>query len=790
MNVFISYDHRDKEKSSKLENDLMSQNIGIWIDKKCIKPGNIWLKEIDEGLSQKQVDYVLAIVTENYIESTGMIEAYAKISEGLGGKDIKLIPLFFEEIKKTNSVLLKAIQGIKFLDYDKGLLELIKFLKSEVHEDPTELLSKIEGVSSKNPFRRTRAEYFEDDFSLLAKAFADPEKERYELVRSRTPLFIFGGRGSGKTMLLKSLTPEVLISRFQVKTFKEVKQKGIDYFGIYLRLVRGSFSLADNNTILKLGFLNVNLPVDPNSYKILWKQINKNIFDSDPVISSGTNAALIIFLHEINFKILKTILIKLKQLQQLKVIEMDIETEQKIALLINKNLNSALSISTFNDLIGFLECELDKIKDYLQKIAMPYSGVPSSNWIKTSHDFIDQICKIFIDNISDLQETKIYLLLDEFENLHSYQQKIINEWVKTSNNLVVKIGAKFEGMHTIMTLQGQPLQFKVGECDEITLDYDFLVDTDIKQYQSLLKKICSNLLTFEGYKEENRDIGKILENPSEPEIPQTTIDEYIKQIKGDVFQEDKMGEYRNKLEVATIFRLLREREKVKGRKSRKKIYAGFDTYTYLSSGIIRIFLNLVGMAFYRAEGQGTNVKNGERISVECQSWAAHVVSKGYLEKIHKNIESYIGISGEMIYQFVTDIGDVFRERLLFHSSEPETLSISIKDPQILNKDKFLLLNNFLNHSVRESILYKREETSSYRPKQTTSIRTKDYILNRIYTPALEISYRTRWGRCYFTVKELSDLLDPDNRGKIKKDLQQRQKTDEITYPLFKEMNLE
>ena len=469
---------------------------------------------------------------------------------------------------------------------------------------------------------------------------------------------------------------------------------------------------------------------------------------------------------------------------------MDIEAEQKIALLLTKKLDSTLLINTFNDLIGFLDGELDKIKDYLQKIAMPSSGIPTPSWIITSHDFVDQVCKIFIDNISAFQDTKIYLLLDEFENLYSYQQKIINEWVKTANNLVIKVGAKFEGIHTNMTLQGQPLQFKTGECDEISLDYDFLVDTDIGQYQTLLKKMCSNLLRVEGYDKENSDIENILENPSGPEIPQTTIDEYIKKNKGNVFQKDKMSEYRNKLEVAAIFRLLRERGKVEGRKSRKKIYAGFDTYTYLSSGIIRIFLNLVGMAFYRAEGQGINVKKGEKISVEDQSWASHVVSKGYLEKIYKNIEAYGGINGEMIYQFVTDMGDIFRERLLFHSSEPETLSISIKDPQNLNKDERRLLNNFLSHSVRESILYKREKTSSYRPKQTTSIRSEDYVLNRIYTPALEISYRTRWGRCYFTVKELSDLLNPDNRAEIKKNLQQRQRITETDNSLFKGINYE
>jgi hypothetical protein len=55
-------------------------------------------------------------------------------------------------------------------------------------------------------------------------------------------------------------------------------------------------------------------------------------------------------------------------------------------------------------------------------------------------------------------------------------QKIINEWVKTANNFVVKIGSKFEGMYTNLTLQGQQLQFKVGECDDITLDYDLFND--------------------------------------------------------------------------------------------------------------------------------------------------------------------------------------------------------------------------------------------------------------------------------------------------------------------------
>jgi len=786
MNVFISYNHRDEDKALKLEEDLKLQHVGIWIDKGCIEPGTIWLKEIDEGLSIRQVDYVLGIVTNDYINSTGGIEAYAKISEGLRkrGRDIKFIPLFFEDINKINSVITAAIQGFKFYeDYNKGLLELIKFLKSKESEQAAELLSKIEGENSKNPFRRTRAEFFESD-SKLAMAFADPEKERYELVCGRMPLFIFGGRGSGKTMILRSLTPEVITSRLRVKTLKEAKEKGVDYFGIYIRLMRGSLSLADNNTILKLGFLNLGVVKDYNSYKELWKKIDKDITD-EPIISSGINSAQIIFLNEINLKILKAIVAKLKHLQDIKVISIDNDTEQEIVSLIIKRLNPSLVIRSFNDLMGFIDTELDKIKDYLQKITLPFNENISANWVTSSPDFIDCICKIFVDNLMDLKGTKFYLLLDEFENLLPYQQMIINEWVKTSNNIVVKVGVKYEGMHTNMTLQGQLLQFKVGECDEIALDYDLFDDIDIAKYQNLLKRICEKLLLLEKYNE--TDIEKILEKPSASELPPDVIDECIKEIAGNRFQE-KAQEYREKFEVAAIFRLLRKKEKVEGRRSRKKVYAGFDTYTYLSSGIIRIFLNLVGMALYRAEGNKINVKAGQNISIEDQSWASRIVSKAYLEKIYKNVESYRGINGEIIYQFVTDIGDIFRERLLFHSSEPETLSISVRDPHNLDKKEFSLLKDLFKHGAKESIFYKREETSSYRPKQSAGIRTKDYVLNRVYTPALEISHRARWGRCKFSVEELSELITSKTREKIKRTLQQRQRKEEEQEktPLFDE----
>jgi hypothetical protein len=216
--VVISYDHKDEKIAEKLEKDLKSQDIGIWIDKGGLQKGQILLKDIDKALYQ--LDYVLGIVTETYLESTGGIEAYATIKKGFDDKNMKFIPLFFIPPQQVESVFIPAITGFDFSEnYDKGLLELLGFLKSEEPEKAKEILSRVEGQESRSPFRRVRAELFKDDYKLIGRAFAEPEKEKYELIRGNAPIFIFGGRGSGKTMILKSLTPKPAAALFNKPFF-------------------------------------------------------------------------------------------------------------------------------------------------------------------------------------------------------------------------------------------------------------------------------------------------------------------------------------------------------------------------------------------------------------------------------------------------------------------------------------------------------------------------------------------------------------------------------------------
>lgn len=772
MKVLISYAHSDgKGYAERLESDLKEQGIGPWIDKNDIKLGDIWLKEIDDAI--RSVDYVLGIITRDYLDSTGGVEAYAKISEGLNDRNIRFIPCFFISPEESRSSIVKAIQGADFSkEYKDGFRKVLGILKEKDAEDPLIALSKIESPHSDNPFRRVRTEFFQEDYKSLAAAFAEPEKEKLDLLRESRPLIIFGGRGSGKTMVLKSLTPEVQFLRLGVSNFQAAKEKGMNYFGIYFKLKKGSLSIYDRYVIVRMGFENVRQPQEDGTFKRMMEKAEEEEYENEPILVAGAAAARAISLDEFNLKILKTTLEEIKMLHKNEGLKISHEAEERIVKKLSKLLGfeTLKEIVKFDEIIDKVDKDLRSIQLYIRNLTLPYAQ-PSVDWTSSGTEFLDDIFKIVTTEIEQLNDVRVYLLFDEFENLNKIQQTIVNEWIKISKNFTVKAASKFEGHYTTATEEGQCLQ-DGQDYLSLSMDYDLTDRSEKGKYQQLLKNICSNILEIEGYEE--RDIRNILEEPPKPELPQSVIDLEIRSIRnaaGQAIKEDNMDEYRRQMGLSAIFRILRRRERVEGRKMKTKIYAGFESYTYLSSGIPRIFLNLMGMAFYLSEASGKNTKKGDKISYQRQTEAAYKISRVWLENIPVNLEQL----GDKMYAFICDLGDIFRIRLLFHSSEPETLVVRIIDPNNLPSKS--LLNKLLSYGVRESIFYARRESSSQTGKQLSKPRRSEYMFNRIYAPILEISYRPRWARsCEFTTTQLAMLLDDEQREEMTKQLQSQQKS--------------
>ncbi|MHA1999880.1 MAG: ORC-CDC6 family AAA ATPase [Promethearchaeota archaeon] len=456
--------------------------------------------------------------------------------------------------------------------------------------------------------------------------------------------------------------------------------------------------------------------------------------------------------------------------------------EKNISEQISKKFQNLLElIPSFNGLIDFIGSQIILISTFIQELSLP-NGNPIPRWSSTNINFVDEIIEIFKENIECLNNVNFFLLFDEFENLRPFQQTILIEWVKTAKNFYPKITSKFEGIYTHYTLQGQPLQFGQDCPIPIELDYNLLDHSKQSHYKKFLKKICKNLMEIEGW--DKTEITEILPNFTELEVEQSLIDDLIKKIRIQSklgYVQEKMPKYREQLQNSAIYRLLKTRN-IPRPYGKLKIFAGFNTFTLLSSGIIRIFMNLVAMSVYKAIESGIEIGKGNPIPIEIQSSAVYVVSRGWLEKIPENYD--FKEYGIKIYQLILDIGLILRERLLNHATEPETLCFTLTNPSNLNLRSNNKINEILCYAARESILYCRKQSSTIIPKSKGESKPKEFILNRIFSPVLRISHRTQWSRNHMSIEELKTLLDDESRQQTLKTIIARVKNEDIKQEIL------
>ena len=591
--------------------------------------------------------------------------------------------------------------------------------------NPDSVYSKIQGTKSDNPFRRVRAEYFED-VNILAKSFTKPEQARYDSIIEVKPTLIEGGRGSGKTMILKSLQAQIAIKRQNKKSYSESE---LAYFGVYCRLSRWSFETFSEPEELLEQF--------------------------------GEDVASQLFQTEFFLHLIQALVDEIQMCADEKYLDINSSQERTIssdiAEIIKPNIDEKDKPLNFKDTIQMVKTELRKISDYIfhkkLKENINYTGP-----ILRRRELQD-ICNCIRENINDFGT--IYFLLDEYENLFHFQNVIVNTLIKWSyaSNFSVKAVAKKAGFQDSRTLEGQEIE-RPDDYTHVDLDYDLSDPSMRRNYKKLLVDICGKILKDEGFKE--TDISKLLEEPQ----PLTESDKKIieKRIINIVTQQGKVWdnlsdkekkEYWHRLEVGAFYKKF----------SNKKDFAGIDDFILLSSGIIRYFLELCGTSYYFALQDDFDVKNDDQIPVKAQTNAAHVISRYHLREITRNIVSF----GHMIRQFAIDLGDIFRQKLFNHLSEPEAARIRIVDPHKLFTDDFKETRKVLDLAEMHSVLQVRNGRGGMRPKHATDVQPLEYLLNRIYAPVLQFSPRPRW-TTDFTCQNIKSLLNSNERQKTKSTL--------------------
>jgi len=606
---------------------------------------------------------------------------------------------------------------------------ILEKIDDEPSNNPTTLQLESAKPDLRNPFRIVTAESFDHNYQLLARLFKAPSE--YEAIRSHDNLLIAGGRGCGKSMILKSMSvvPAVEIERLSrhpsppALTFAE---SNLDYFGVYLKLFRGFFSQ----------------------------------YSPDSKLSE--EAAHVFFQHYFNMillrALLRTILDLSRPVNGAPLLTLTRPAEEQAAAEIAAICQFSLQDRSFDAVITAILGQERHVAQYMGAVRL---GAPNAQYggdFTTVDTFLDGCCQALGRAVPDLRGKRIYFLLDEFENLTTFQQKVVNTLAKLRpTSLSVKVATRAGGLRAMDNLQGDPMQFP-RDYHYVGLDYE-----PGRDFRNLLVEIARRRLEADGFAV--TDINVLL--PSAPPCAPSTVPEMedalrlmlaeagvdVSTLSVETWTE-KVHQWRE----ALVFRLNVKRQK-------PRVYAGVDDFVTLSSGIISNFLELCKMAFYMATWDRVDVRSGQPIPVRTQCEAVYKSSQAAFDWIAKNISD----TGPAVSRLIEDLGTVIREKLLLHSSEPEAARITLRDPAALEEDRYANVRGIIDDAVRWSVLQTPQATRAYLPKHRDDDRPNDYLLNRLLHPALRISLNARWPT-RVSVADLARLVDADTRTRRRKEL--------------------
>ncbi len=576
-----------------------------------------------------------------------------------------------------------------------------------------------------------------------------------EIAKETNTIIFTGGRGTGKTMLLKHFAISSQIERARNKKidFKDsMRREG--YVGIYIRF----------DTPLLVGFEGLELSPEK------WEAI---------------------FIHFFEMTVCKAFLDGLIKLIDEKVIS----DEEELNL-----------INAISKLLGRQE-ELGKIKELAQIVAddINYVNIYKSEILFEDIEFKPyklytfgalsfKIVEIIKEICIELKDINFLLLLDEYENFLAYEQRVVNSAIKLSNNIAFRIGMRPMGFHTYATISENEFIKEHRDYRNVVFEnhvvtkfgkgyYEFLLGIARKRLNSVKyfsEREMNDLRTFLGDRENIEDearrivkgkdkhiheylkeIKKVyakkrksfvvteeqLERLRYPENPLyemqnlrmllkpfdigfviKAFEDYKSNIDSDEAKKYK-NDYENKYKLSYLFVLCSIY------KEEHKLYYGFNDFVYLSSGIVGTFLELCRCTFQQAYFSDKGALLGGSIDADIQTRAALDVANSEFEQIQR-ISKY----GNYVNRFAKNIGDKFSE---YHVdkriSYPETNQFSLDSQKLIEGS---LEDKVFKAALMWSVVQRKKGL-----QQVSIAKEKGevYILNRIFAPIFNISVRTRGG---------------------------------------------
>jgi hypothetical protein len=681
-NVF----HADEDVKPVLESIIESAVRGMWR-----KIGSYEAVAHEVLLSQGET----LLIRQERIEAD-VVQGFSEVDDAISRVDIDI-----EELRNRIKELAEFAQSIPQQVYDK------------LTDSSPPAEHKIGQRVYVNPFLLVRAEDFNHNYEKLARLFQ--KSPEWDAIQSRTEnVFIEGGRGTGKSMLLRRLTAQATIAAKRLSepnaTFDDVE---VDYFGVYVKLTRGYYEQ----------FKSIDTISSVAASLLAQQELNIEIFD----------AFIDTIQWLLNNRALPSVSSRLDPLIR------------ELSTLFSTNLN----VRNLDELkqAAVRQEQEQIIKFYREKtfgIDVPYGGAA-----REPVGFLRQLSQIFRTHFFPDRQIRLFLLIDEFETLLEVQQIALNTVMKMRlPDLTMKIAVRKSGRKTADTFtEGDPIQ-QPRDYTEVRIDYD----VTSSGYLKLLEGIAEKRLADAGY-----PITQIKLFLPEQERTKITPEEFNQELRkiwqsGNRRSEELNAEFRTKYGVTAEYRYL-------ANKGKKKPFVGFSQYALISSGITSNFMELCKYAFFFALYDQVPLHESPTIPSYLQTEAVYRVSQRLLSTIDGNVP----VVGSILARLVTDLGVILRSRLLHHPSEPEANRLTVIDFDALSREENNLLSKVIDGAIIWSVLHLETEGEAYRPKNVGRPPSANLIINRIYSPALGISPRTRWA-VRISVSDLKGLITPELRN--------------------------
>ena len=559
-------------------------------------------------------------------------------------------------------------------------------------------------------------------------------------LKDKRPCVLMGGRGTGKTTVLR----------------------GLSYKGQYA---------LNNDNIDKF---------DLNSYVGVYLRCDTNHVHAFNGKGIDNETWMKIFAHYFNLILTSEILEFVAWHKELK--PDDEVLPERACCLIATSLHLGDDISDYKKLMDVLETAMYKFQADINNIAdgnMPMLSL-AGDPIK--------IVTEQAEKLRQFRDKTFYLLIDEYENLLDSQQQIVNTLLKhVPQSYTIKIGVREMGWRVKHTMN--PQESVIDPADYVLFNIvDEFTDETPDKFESFARNVCQlrikDLLEEDGVE---FDIEQALGNlPYEEEavklgVEQTSlyknILEYEKKSGMDLdvsplykfflsywsenhklMFKDEIADYLSNTKIWNTryenykYSLLFKIRTGRGSGGIQKYYAGWSTFVKLANGNIRYLMELVYRSYYLYLQEGGDI--AKPVSADIQTKAARNVG-------WKNLTELEGTwsNGAQLTRMVQTLGTIFsRLAKEGENSAPETVQFEIEGERSERTEE-LLQAGIMNLALIRMPANKQSGRGS--------VKEFMYSLHPIFAPYFIYSFRRKRK---MGLSDAEFLLCVDNPKKAVKDI--------------------